>query len=252
MACRRRLLPCAGLGLFGVLCWVWVSFASFPDDQLPLEVFDTVDRGAFLPQSAFREMEFASIASYKGPGNTDGRSNKQLPILLWWSAGLFPHFPGDTERIDCALSSCLVTSNRKVSDIILICPHIQFVSSQIILLLFWKGPAVQEDSIHHILWDRLQGVWGAASSSPPSDLGPVPWGVPHEQLLPFSRTWNQAVQLYSHLQKRIRLSSDPAVAAIPGLPAAACGCVPGGEEPPEERGHGPSSLHAVSLWCAIR
>lgn len=114
MAGRGRLVPCVCLGLFGVLCWVWVSFASFPDDQL--EALDAVDRGAFQPQSALAEMEFASIGSYRGPGNNDRRSNKELPILLWWSGGLFPHFPGDTERIDCATSSCLVTSNRKVPE----------------------------------------------------------------------------------------------------------------------------------------
>lgn len=115
MAGRGRLVPCVCLGLFAVLCWVWVSFASFPDEQLPLEGWDAVDRGAFQPHSVLSEMEFASISSYTGPGNSDRRSNKELPILLWWSAGLFPHFPGDTNRIDCATSSCLATSNRKVS-----------------------------------------------------------------------------------------------------------------------------------------
>lgn len=108
------MVSCVCLGLFVVLCWVWVSFASFPDDQLTLEDLDALDRGAFQPQSALSEMEFAAISSYRGPGNSDRRSNKELPILLWWSGGLFPHFPGDTERIDCATSSCLVTSNRKV------------------------------------------------------------------------------------------------------------------------------------------
>lgn len=117
MAGRGRMVPCACLGLFGVLCWVWVSFASFPDDQLPLEALDAVDRAAFQPQSALSEMEFSSISSYRGPGNRDRRINKELPILLWWSGGLFPHFPGDSERIDCATSSCLVTSNRKVPEI---------------------------------------------------------------------------------------------------------------------------------------
>lgn len=109
-------MPCVCLGLLGLLCWVWVSFASFPDVDLHLEPLDAVDRGAFQPQSAFSDMEFASISSYRGPGNNDRRSNKELPILLWWSTGLFPHFPDDTERIDCATSSCLATSNRKVPD----------------------------------------------------------------------------------------------------------------------------------------
>lgn len=114
MAGRGKLVSCVCLGLFGILCWVWVSFASFPDDHLPLEAMDAADRGAFQPQSALSEMEFTSITSYTGPGNSDRRANRELPILLWWSGGLFPHFPGDTERIDCARSSCLATSNRKV------------------------------------------------------------------------------------------------------------------------------------------
>lgn len=118
MAGRGRLLPCVCLGLFGVLCWVWGSFASLPGDQRPLEALDAADPGAFRPQSALSEMEFSSISSYRGPGNADRRRNKELPILLWWSGGLFPHFPGDTERIDCATSSCLATSNRKVRQII--------------------------------------------------------------------------------------------------------------------------------------
>lgn len=114
MGRRGRFVPCMCLGLLGVLCWVWVSFASFPDGQRPREASDALDRGAFQPQSALAEMDFASISSYRGPGNSDHRGNKELPILLWWSGGLFPHFPGDTERIDCARSSCLATSNRKV------------------------------------------------------------------------------------------------------------------------------------------
>ncbi|XP_075888928.1 GDP-fucose protein O-fucosyltransferase 4 isoform X2 [Nelusetta ayraudi] len=111
MAGRRKLVSCVCLGFFGVLCWVWVSFASLQDDHFSL---DSADHGAFQPQSALSEMEFASVGSYAGPGNSDRRANKELPILLWWSGGLFPHFPGDTERIDCARSSCLATSNRKV------------------------------------------------------------------------------------------------------------------------------------------
>ncbi|XP_026137039.1 alpha-(1,3)-fucosyltransferase 11-like [Carassius auratus] len=75
---------------------------------------DTGDSGVFQPQSALSDMEFASVSSYRGPGNTDPRPNNKLPILLWWSSNLFPHFPGDTECLDCAHSSCLATSNRKV------------------------------------------------------------------------------------------------------------------------------------------
>lgn len=58
---------------------------------------------------------FVAASSYRGPGNNDTRSNKALPILLWWSGSLFPHFPGDTERIDCPRGSCLVTRSRRVA-----------------------------------------------------------------------------------------------------------------------------------------
>uniref|UniRef100_A0A8D0HPD0 GDP-fucose protein O-fucosyltransferase n=1 Tax=Sphenodon punctatus TaxID=8508 RepID=A0A8D0HPD0_SPHPU len=56
----------------------------------------------------------ALAAAYRGPGNSDTRSNKALPILLWWSESLFPHFPGETERIDCPRSSCMVTKSKRV------------------------------------------------------------------------------------------------------------------------------------------
>lgn len=76
--------------------------------------FDAGDGDVFQPQSALTDVEFAAVNTYRGPGNNDRRPNKELPILLWWSANLFPHFPGDTERVDCARFSCLVTRNRKV------------------------------------------------------------------------------------------------------------------------------------------
>ncbi|XP_069466785.1 alpha-(1,3)-fucosyltransferase 11 [Ambystoma mexicanum] len=71
---------------------------------------------AFQPSHPLAGLEFESMAtvSYRGPGNNDTRRNKELPILLWWSENLFPHFPGETERIDCPHSSCLATKNKKV------------------------------------------------------------------------------------------------------------------------------------------
>ncbi|XP_041703466.2 alpha-(1,3)-fucosyltransferase 11 isoform X1 [Coregonus clupeaformis] len=115
-----RLVPCCVWLCLGLLCLLSTLPCSWSQDPLyvgdPMDIGDPMDadRGAFQPQSALSDMEFSSIASYRGPGNNDSRGNKELPILLWWSAGLFPHFPGDTERIDCHSSSCLVTRNRKV------------------------------------------------------------------------------------------------------------------------------------------
>ncbi|XP_029113392.1 GDP-fucose protein O-fucosyltransferase 4 [Scleropages formosus] len=102
MAVQARALVSLGL---------WLLRAGLCRCQDP---GDSADRAAFQPQSALSDVEFAVASTYRGPGNSDTRGNKELPILLWWSAGLFPHFPGDTERVDCALSSCLVTRNRKV------------------------------------------------------------------------------------------------------------------------------------------
>ncbi|XP_066571458.1 GDP-fucose protein O-fucosyltransferase 4 isoform X2 [Amia ocellicauda] len=78
-----------------------------------MEALET-ESGVFNPQSVLSDMQFNVVNSYRGPGNNDSRGNRELPILLWWSSGLFPHFPNDTERIDCAHSSCLATRNRRV------------------------------------------------------------------------------------------------------------------------------------------
>uniref|UniRef100_A0A8C5QY39 Fucosyltransferase n=1 Tax=Leptobrachium leishanense TaxID=445787 RepID=A0A8C5QY39_9ANUR len=77
---------------------------------------DHWDQSSFQPSSAFSAPDLGILIadSYKGPGNSDTRSNKELPILLWWSENLFPHFPGHTERIDCSSSSCLVTKSKSV------------------------------------------------------------------------------------------------------------------------------------------
>lgn len=96
-------------GLVMFFCFLRLCFLSCTCQEAT-----ELDADAFQPQSALTGMEFSSVGTYRGPGNKDARSNKELPILLWWSANLFPHFPGDTERIDCARSSCLVTRNRKV------------------------------------------------------------------------------------------------------------------------------------------
>lgn len=113
MAVEVRLIRLLSGVCVELLCLLSTLPCSRSQDLL-LDPLDAGDRGAFQPQSALSDMEFTSVSSYRGPGNNDSRGNKELPILLWWSAGLFPHFPGDTERIDCAASSCLVTRNRKV------------------------------------------------------------------------------------------------------------------------------------------
>lgn len=74
------------------------------------------EQSDFQPSTPLSTQDLGTVMvdSYRGPGNSDTRSNKELPILLWWSENLFPHFPGDTERIDCPHSSCMVTKNKSV------------------------------------------------------------------------------------------------------------------------------------------
>ncbi|XP_066476256.1 alpha-(1,3)-fucosyltransferase 11 isoform X2 [Tiliqua scincoides] len=74
---------------------------------------DEADAASFLPAGGGL-LAAAAAPSFRGPGNNDTRGNRALPILLWWSGSLFPHFPGDTERIDCARGSCLATRDRRV------------------------------------------------------------------------------------------------------------------------------------------
>ncbi|XP_067876605.1 alpha-(1,3)-fucosyltransferase 11 isoform X2 [Heterodontus francisci] len=67
----------------------------------------------FEAASALSEFEFAWAGGYRGPGNNDSRAERELPVLLWWSEQLFPHFPGRTQRIDCGSGSCLVTRSKR-------------------------------------------------------------------------------------------------------------------------------------------
>lgn len=68
----------------------------------------------FQPAQLHAGLAVAAAPSFRGPGNRDRRANRELPILLWWSGGLFPHFPGETTRIDCPRGSCLATKDRRV------------------------------------------------------------------------------------------------------------------------------------------
>ncbi|XP_032088203.1 alpha-(1,3)-fucosyltransferase 11 isoform X1 [Thamnophis elegans] len=68
----------------------------------------------FQPAQLHAGLRVAAAPSFRGPGNGDRRANRELPILLWWSGGLFPHFPGETARIDCPRGSCLATKQRRV------------------------------------------------------------------------------------------------------------------------------------------
>ncbi|XP_069836701.1 alpha-(1,3)-fucosyltransferase 11 [Dendropsophus ebraccatus] len=89
---------------------------QYPEEQNIEAMSEHWEESFFQPSSAFATsgLGTAMVDSYRGPGNSDTRSNKELPILLWWSENLFPHFPGDKERIDCPLSSCMMTKDKRV------------------------------------------------------------------------------------------------------------------------------------------
>ncbi|XP_078718196.1 GDP-fucose protein O-fucosyltransferase 4 [Lampetra fluviatilis] len=86
--------------------------------QHPHHHYDSQDAHAFEPNSALSSLHLDGsvqvVGTYHGPGNTDTRKNTEIPLLLWWHDAIFPHFPGDSERIDCPLGSCMVTKNKKV------------------------------------------------------------------------------------------------------------------------------------------
>nr|XP_028591840.1 alpha-(1,3)-fucosyltransferase 11 isoform X1 [Podarcis muralis] len=104
---RGAVVGCASSGL-------WESEAS---EACPAEL-SPPEAASFLPQPA-AGLVVASVAaaspSFRGPGNSDPRPNRELPILLWWSGGLFPHFPGSTARLECGGGggSCLATKERR-------------------------------------------------------------------------------------------------------------------------------------------
>ncbi|XP_062926417.1 alpha-(1,3)-fucosyltransferase 11 isoform X2 [Mobula hypostoma] len=66
----------------------------------------------FQPASALSQFEFGSARSgYSGAESSDA----EMPLLVWWSEQLFPHFPRRRQRIDCAAGSCLSTSRRRAA-----------------------------------------------------------------------------------------------------------------------------------------
>lgn len=69
------------------------------------------DGAVFRPPSAL-----GAVGVVRSPGTQRlGREEAvDLPVLLWWSPGLFPHFPGDSERIECARGACVASRDRRV------------------------------------------------------------------------------------------------------------------------------------------
>lgn len=69
------------------------------------------DGAVFRTPSALGAVGVARSPETRWPGRKDAGD---LPVLLWWSPGLFPHFPGDSERIECARGACVASRDRRV------------------------------------------------------------------------------------------------------------------------------------------
>ncbi|XP_048195007.1 alpha-(1,3)-fucosyltransferase 11 [Perognathus longimembris pacificus] len=69
------------------------------------------DGAVFRPPSALGAVGVAHSPGTPWPGR---KEVGDLPVLLWWSPGLFPHFPGDSERIECARGACVASRDRRV------------------------------------------------------------------------------------------------------------------------------------------
>lgn len=69
------------------------------------------DGAVFRPSSALGAVGVARSPGTPRPGREEA---VDLPVLLWWSPGLFPHFPGDSEQIECARGACLASRDRRV------------------------------------------------------------------------------------------------------------------------------------------
>ncbi|XP_073935306.1 GDP-fucose protein O-fucosyltransferase 4 isoform X1 [Castor canadensis] len=124
-SCAVRVVPgarvdmaagCAGavLAALGVLS-VCAASSSGPEVQREAggeaEWAEPWDGAVFRPPSAL-----GAVGAVRGPGTPrPGREETvDLPVLLWWSPGLFPHFPGDSERIECARGACVASRDLRV------------------------------------------------------------------------------------------------------------------------------------------
>lgn len=68
------------------------------------------DGAVFRPPSPLGAVGMARSSGGSQPAEVAA----DLPVLLWWSPGLFPHFPGDSERIECTRGACVASRDRRV------------------------------------------------------------------------------------------------------------------------------------------
>ncbi|XP_023060713.1 alpha-(1,3)-fucosyltransferase 11 isoform X1 [Piliocolobus tephrosceles] len=103
----------AVLALLGVLSVCAASgYGSVAEREAGGEVewAEPWDGAVFRPPSALGAVGVTRSSGTPRPGREEAGD---LPVLLWWSPGLFPHFPGDSERIECTRGACLASRNRR-------------------------------------------------------------------------------------------------------------------------------------------
>uniref|UniRef100_A0A2K6V1I6 Fucosyltransferase n=1 Tax=Saimiri boliviensis boliviensis TaxID=39432 RepID=A0A2K6V1I6_SAIBB len=102
----------AVLALLGVLS-VYAASGSGPvvkETRGEAEWAEPWDGAVFRPPSALGAVGMTRSPRTPRPARAEAGD---LPVLLWWSPGLFPHFSGDSERIECARGACVASRNRR-------------------------------------------------------------------------------------------------------------------------------------------
>ncbi|XP_078055597.1 GDP-fucose protein O-fucosyltransferase 4 [Mustelus asterias] len=92
-----------------VLCGPWPLLA------LLCSVCGLREAQVFEAASALSGFEFGTAGG--GRNGSGERADSELPLLVWWSGRLFPHFPGERsqQRIECGASSCLVSRSKRAA-----------------------------------------------------------------------------------------------------------------------------------------
>ncbi|XP_012881052.1 PREDICTED: alpha-(1,3)-fucosyltransferase 11 [Dipodomys ordii] len=107
--CARALV--AALGLLSVCAASGSGSMVQEEAGEESEWAEPWDGAVFRPPSALGAVGVAQSPGTPRPGR---EQMVDLPVLLWWSPGLFPHFPGDSERIECARGACVASRDRRV------------------------------------------------------------------------------------------------------------------------------------------
>lgn len=110
MAARCTETVLAALGLLSVCAASSSGSGTSGKAGGEAEWAEPWDGAVFRPPAALGAVGVARGLESLPPGS---RGTVDLPVLLWWSPGLFPHFPGDSERIECTRGACVASRDRR-------------------------------------------------------------------------------------------------------------------------------------------